>query len=157
MNQTVLSVTAILFALAGCVPAPESASNVTRKPAVPASNGDLLHFVQESGKPEVTTEKIAGDIVGRVVQVSAVRGAGPETDWTFEASEFRHVDILERHMAEQGLTLVIFMTTRNNPRPDEDHVEVSGKLQLQYEWKAGKWILTKIGNLTFRYSVGLST
>ena len=157
MDRTVLSVTAILFVLTGCVPAPESSSNVTRNPAVPAGNPGVLDFVQESGKPEVTAEKIVSDIVGRVVQVSELTGAGPATQWTFEADEFRHVDILERHRTEKGLTLVIFMTTRNNPRPDEDSVQVSGKLQLQYERRVGQWLLTTIENLTFAYSLGLST
>jgi hypothetical protein len=154
MDRTVLSVTVILFALTGCVPAPEPSSNVTRNPAVPAGNRDL--FVPESGKPEVTAEKIVSDIVGRVVQVSELTGAGPATEWTFDADEFRQVDILERHMTEKGLTLVIFMTTRNNPRSDEDPVQVSGKLQLQYEWRAGQWILAMIENLTFCYSFSLS-
>jgi hypothetical protein len=156
MDRTVLSVTAILFALMGCVPAPESSSNVTRNPAVPVGNRDLLHFVQESDKPEVATKKIVSDVVGRVIQVSELTGAGPATEWTFDADEFRQVDILEKHLTEKGLTLVILMTTRNNPGPDEDPVQVSGKLQLQYERTAGQWILTKIENLTFRYSIGLS-
>ena len=111
MDRTVLSITVILFALIGCVPAPESSSNVTRNAAVPAGDRDLLHFVQESGKPEVAAEKIVSDIVGRVVQVSELTGAGPATEWTFEADEFRQVNILERRLAENGLTLVIFMTT----------------------------------------------
>ena len=156
MDRTVLSITVILFALMGCVPAPESSSNVTRNPAVPVGNRDLLHFVQESDKPEVATKKIVSDVVGRVIQVSDLTGAGPATEWTFDADEFRQVDILERHMTEKGLTLVIFMTTRNNPGPDEDPVQVSGKLQLQYERTAGQWILTTIENLTFRYTIGLS-
>lgn len=149
MVRTILSFTAILFALTGCVPSPESSSNVT-------SNPDRLQFVQASGKPEVTGEKIASDIVGRVVQVSELTGAGPATEWSFEADEFRHVDILERKLTENGLGLVIFMMTRNNPRSDEDHVQVSGKLRLQYEWREGQWMLTTIENLTFCYSVGLS-
>jgi hypothetical protein len=157
MDRTVLGIMAILFALTGCVPAPESSSNVTRNPAVPAGDRDLLHFVQESGKPEVTAEKIGSDVVGRVIQVSELTGTGPATEWTFDADEFRQVDILEKHLTEKGLTLLIFMTTRNNPGADEDHVQVSGKLQLQYERRAGQWILTTIENLTFRYSVGLST
>ena len=157
MDRTVLSITVILFALMGCVPAPESSSNVTRNAAVPAGDRDLLHFVQESGKPEVATKKIVSDVVGRVIQVSELTGAGPATEWTFDADEFRQVDILEKHLTEKGLTLVIFMTTRNNPGPDEDPVQVSGKLQLQYERTAGQWILTKIENLTFCYSVGVST
>jgi hypothetical protein len=113
-------------------------------------------LVQESVKPEIAAGKIESDIVGQVVQIAELTGAGPETEWTFDAGEFRQVDILEKHMTEQGLTLVIFMMTRNNPRPDEDPVQVSGKLRVQYEWRAGKWILTTIENLTFRYSVGRS-
>ena len=157
MDRTVVSVTAMLFALTGCVPAPEPPSNAARTPAAPASNRDLLHFVQESGKPDVSAEKIGRDIVGRVVTVPELTGAGPTTDWTFEADELREVKILETHMADNALTLVIFMTTRNNPKPDEDHAQVSGKLQLQYEWRAGQWTLATIGNLTFRYSIGQST
>ena len=156
MNRTVLGVAAILFVLTGCMQATESSPNATRNPAVPAGNGERPNFVQESANSEVTAEKIVSDIVGRVVQVSELTGAGPATEWTFDADEFRQVDILEKHLTEKGLTLVIFMTTRNNPGPDEDHVQVSGKLQLQYERRAGQWILTTIGNLTFRYSVGLS-
>lgn len=157
MDRTVLSITALLLALTGCGPAPEPSSNVTSNPVVPAGNRDLLHLVQESGKTEVTVEKIVSDIVGRVVQVSELKGAGPKTEWTFEADEFRQVDILERRTTETALTLVIFMTTRNNPGPDEDSVQVSGKLQLQYEWRAGQWILTAVENLTFSYSIGVST
>jgi hypothetical protein len=157
MDRIVLSVTAILFALTGCVPAPESPSNATPGPAVPAGNHDLLHYVQDAGRPEVTAEKIMSDIVGREVQVFELTGAGPATEWTFEADEFRQADILERQMAGNELTVVIFMTTRNNPRPDEDDVQVSGKLRLQYEWRAGQWILTTLENLTFRYSLGQST
>ena len=157
MDRTVLSITAMIFALTACAPAPEPSANVYRDRAVLASHPDLLHFVQESGKPEVTADKIVGDIVGRVVHVSELTGAGPATKWTFEADEFRKVDILERQMRDKEITLVIFMSTRNNPRPDDDHVYVSGKLQLQYEWRAGRWILTRVGNLTFRYSIGLST
>ena len=156
MDRTVLSITVILFALMGCVPAPESSSNVTRNPAVPVGNRDLLHFVQESDKPEVATKKIVSDVVGRVIQVSDLTGAGPATEWTFDADEFRHVAILETHTTENALTLVIFMTTRSNHQSDEDPVQLSGRLRLQYEWRAGQWTLTTIENLTFCYSVGLS-
>lgn len=149
MNRTVLSVTVILFALAGCGPAPGYSSNITR-------NSDRLQLVQESGKAEISAAKISNDIVGRVVQVAELKGARDETEWTFAADEFRQVDILERHMTEKGLTLVIFMMTRNNPRPDEDPVQVAGKLQLQYARRAGRWILTSVENRTFSYSVGQS-
>jgi len=150
-----MSIAVILFALAGCTPSTESSSNVTTKSALAAGNTAPLHAVQESVKSEVTAEAIVSDVIGRVVKVSELTGQGPDTDWTFEADEFRKVDILEKHMTEKGLTLVIFMTTRNNPAANEDSVQVSGKLQLQYERRGEQWILTTVENLTFSYTVGL--
>jgi hypothetical protein len=116
-----------------------------------------LRLVQHPDKSEVTPEKIASDVVGQAVQIAELTGAGPEDKWTFEGEEFRQVDILEKHRTETEYTLVIFMTTRNNPKPGEVQVQVSGKLRLQYALKAGLWALTTIENLTFRYSVGVST
>ena len=97
------------------------------------------------------------DIVGRVVQVSELTGTWPPTEWTFDAGEFRQAEILSKHETETEYTVVIFMTTRSNPEPDEDDIQVSGRLQLHYEWKGGQWTLTNIENLSFRYSVGQST
>ena len=94
------------------------------------------------------------DIVGRVVSVSEVTGTWPPTEWTFDAAEFRQVEILDRRETNTGSTVIIFMTTRSNPQPDEDDIQVSGRLQLHYEWKGGLWTLTHIDNLSFRYSVG---
>ena len=103
------------------------------------------------------TIEIASDIVGRVIRVADVSGAGEATEWTFEKKEFRHVDVLERKVTGDTQTLVIFLTTRSNPEADEEQVQVSGKLQLRYERKAGQWVLTGIENLSFRYSVGVAT
>ncbi len=123
-------------------------------PAAPT--GGLRH-VQTPVRPEITAEKIMVDIVGRAVRISEIRGTLPPTEWTFEASEYRHANILEKRMTDTAYTIVIFMTTRNNHRDDEDDVQVSGRLQLYYEWRGGLWVLTGIENLTFRYSVGQST
>jgi hypothetical protein len=157
MNRSVLSIAAILFALTGCMPAPESSSDATGVSAFLAGIRDLLHSVQNSGKPAVTPEKIVRDVVGRVIEVPELTGTAPPIAWTFDADEFRQVEILERHTTEHGLTLVIFMITRSNPESDEDPVQISGKVRLQYEWRAGQWIITTIEPLTFRYSFGLST
>ena len=54
-------------------------------------------------------------------------------------------------------SIVILMTTRNNPGPNEDAVQVSGKLQLRYERTGGRWDLKAIENLNFRYTVGMAT
>jgi hypothetical protein len=150
MLRIILSSSAMLFALAGCGQAPDPSSTATGKP-------DPLQLVQNSRRPEITTEKIASDIVGRVVKISELTGDGPTDEWTFEASEFRQVNIVEKNLTNTGLTLVIFMTTRSNPKPDEAQIHVSGKLELLYEWKAGLWVLATLKNLTFRYTVGVPT
>jgi len=156
MARMTLSITAMLVALAGCSPAPESSPSAADR-ALPAGSRDDLRPVQAADRPAITAEKIKGDLVGRKVEVSDISSQGPDTEWTFEADEFKQVEILERHATEQGLTVDIYITTRNNPKPDEDSVQVSGKLQLHYEWRLVRWVLTRVDNLTFRYSVGVST
>jgi hypothetical protein len=150
MLRTILSLTTIFIALTGCGQAPDPSATVTATP-------NSLQLVQNARRPEITSEKIASDMVGKAVKISELTGGGPEDAWTFETSEFRQVNILEKNVTNAGLTLVIFMTTRNNPKPDESHVQVSGKLELQYEWKAGQWALANVKNLTFRYTVGVPT
>ena len=156
MLRILLGITAIVLALPGCSPAPEQSSGSTPGASVSPGNRAPLHPVQD-GKPEITPDKIVKDVAGRAIEVSEVTGAAPPTQWTFEADEDRHVDILERHVTDSGIELVIFMTTGNKPKPDEDNVQVSGKLRLHYEWKAGQWLLKGMQNLTFRYSLGLRT
>ena len=150
MNRSALIFCAVLGALAGCSPKPEAVTNggAANRPLQP---------VQDSRTSEISAEKIKSDVIRRVVMVSDVTGKGPETEWTFDADEYRQVEILESRATDNAVTLVIFMTTRNNPKPDEDNVQVSGKLHLRYARKAGQWVLTTIENLSFRYSVGLST
>jgi hypothetical protein len=148
---------ALALLLAGCGPAQESSSDITSTSATPAGNRDSQHHVQNRVAAEVGVAKIEKDIIGRVVKIRELTGSGPETEWTFDADEFKHVDILESRVTESGLTLVIFMATRNNPGPGEDSVQVSGKLQLQYERKSDQWMLITVESLTFAYSVGQST
>jgi hypothetical protein len=150
MRRTSLSLAVMLVVLTGCGQAPDPSSTVTATP-------NSLQLVQNAHRPELTSEKIASDIVGKVIKIAELTGGGPEDEWTFETSEFRQVNILEKSVTNTGLTLVIFMTTRNNPKPDESQVQVSGKLELQYEWKAGQWTLANVKNLTFRYTVGVPT
>lgn len=97
------------------------------------------------------------DVVGRVVMISEVSGVSPPTDWTFEADEYKQVEILEHDATQTVATITVFMATRNNPKPDEDAVQVSGKLKLRYVRKGNVWVLTTIENLTFRYTIGVST
>ena len=100
---------------------------------------------------------IAGDIVGKKVSIPELTGDGAKNQWTFEASEFRQINIQEKYLTNTGLTLATFITTRNNPKPGEAQIHVSGKLELQYEWKTGQWVLATVKNLTFRYTVGVPT
>ena len=140
----------VLLISAGCGPSPQSTSDNNW-------TADRLQAVQHPDKAAVSPEQVASDIVGRVVRVSDLSGNANPTEWTFESKEFRHVDILESETLGNIQTLVVFVTTRNNPVADEEQVQVSGKLQLVYERKGGKWVLTRIQNVNFRYSVGVAT
>ena len=149
MISNVVSITVIAICLAACGPAAGPVADSTR-------SAERVQPVQHPDKAEVSPEKVEADVIGRVVRVSELTGGG-ETEWTFDAQEFRHVDVLQRRDTAGGQTLVVFMTTRNAPAAGEDQVQVSGKLQLQYERKAGKWFLNRIENLSFRYTVGVGT
>jgi hypothetical protein len=111
-------------------------------------------MVQSQTQP-ISVEKISKDVVGRVVEITELAGDGTPTKWTFEADEFRQVQILEESVSGAAATIVIAMTTRNNPGPEDDAVQVSGKLRLHYELRQGEWILKDIENLAFQYTVGL--
>ena len=155
MMRIILGITAIVLALAGCGPTPQNPATIAKDP--PAAKQGGMQTVQKSDGPEITSEKINNEIVGRVVSVSDLAGVGPRDEWTFEASEFRKVDIIDRHVEENGFTITIFVTTRNNRRANEDDIQVSGTLRLHYEKNGSQWTLKKIDNLTFRYSLGVST
>jgi hypothetical protein len=146
MLRILLTVAALLFAATACTEAPDTSSG---SGTMPAANQD--------GKPVIAVEKIARDVVGRVVPITEVTGDGTPTDWTFEADEFKQVEIVEQQVSDNVATIVIFMTTHNNAGPNDDAVQVSGKLQLRYERNGGNWQLKAIENLSFRYTVGLAT
>ena len=150
MMKTFPAVSLVLLLVAGCSPSPQSTSDNNR-------SADRLQAVQHPDKAVVSPEQVASDIVGRVVRVSDLSGNANPTEWTFESKEFRHVDILGSETLGNIQTLVVFVTTRKNPAADEEQVQVSGKLQLVYERKGGKWVLTRIQNVNFRYSVGVAT
>lgn len=154
MVRIALTVPAIVFVLGGCGPNREPSPGATPSPPAFAGKGGSLHPVQDSDRPEITSERISKDVVGRAVQVTELTESGPATEWTFEADEYRRIDVLERHVTETGIDLLVFMLTRSNPKPDEDDVQVSGQLRLHYEWKDKQWHLGNIENVTFRYSVG---
>lgn len=148
MFRIILGIAAILLALTACTDAPDSSSG---------NAGDTLPAAdQKAGKQTIPVERIAGDLIGRVVPITEATGDGTPTDWTFDAGEFRQIEIVEMQMTESAATLVIFMTTRNNAGPKEDAVQVSGKLKLHYKRKGGRWQLIDIENRSFRYTVGLA-
>jgi hypothetical protein len=147
-------VAATIVTLAGCGPDAGPRVEVARRT-------DGLQSVQQSESrsenSDVNAEKIARDIVGKVVKVTQSSGVGGGNEWTFDADEFRRIVILERTDTPRGQTLVIYVTTQNNPAANEEQVQVSGKLQLDYDRQAGIWVLTGIENLSFRYTLGVST
>src|SRR5208282_550105 len=144
MTRITLTITAILLALTGCGPASPPPATTTPN-VLPVADKSLT----------ITEDQITRDIVGKDVQISDVAGDDPSNKWTFEADEYRHVEILESQRSDKGLTIVISMTTRNNSKPDEDSIQVSGKLRLIYEQDGAKWVLNQIENLTFKYSIGV--
>ena len=93
-------------------------------------------------------------MVGKKLAIPELHGDGAEEPWVFDASEFIHINIQENTVTSTGgETLVVFVTTRSNPKPDKTQIRVAGKLELQYEWKADRWGLATIRNLTVRYTV----
>jgi hypothetical protein len=152
MLRAILFAVAIVSGFAGCGAKPES-------PGLPPSvekRGSLLP-VQSANKSEITPGKISKDVVGQVVEVPEQSGSGPSDQWTFEAGEYRHIQILERRGTTGGVDLLVFMLTRSIPKPGEADVQVSGNLRLHYEWEGKQWVLRSIENVSFRYSVGVAT
>lgn len=136
--------------LAACSPESESSPGNTAGVAIQTA-------AQESTQPEITPEKISRDVVGHAVQILDDGDGGSPSTWTFEASEFRQVEILERQVSPTTATITVFMTTRDNPESGEDTHIVTGKLRLAYQHRGTQWVLTGIENLTFRGIAGIST
>lgn len=141
---------ALLFTVAACSPPPESSTGGASGLAIQTAN-------QDAAQPAITAETIVRDVIGHIVKITEAVGDSSPTDWTFEADEFKQVEILEREATPAEAAITVFMTTRNNPGPDEKAIQVSGKLRLHYQRKGGAWVLTTIENLTFRYTIGIST
>jgi hypothetical protein len=150
MIRAVLIAAATVAGFVGCGAKPDAPG----ASSAPKDSGSL-RSVQNSEKPEITADRISKDVVGRALVVPEVSGAGPNDKWTFEADEYRRIDILDRRPTAAGLDLLVFMLTRS--RPGEGDVQVSGQLRLRYEWKGKQWVLRSIENVSFRYSVGVST
>jgi hypothetical protein len=142
--------------LAGCGPGPERSTDPSS--AAPGTVREAApQRVQDSRRPEITIERISKDVVGWAVEVAEATGSGPTDKWTFEASEYRRIDILEKHATDSGEELLVFMLSRDNPKAGEPALQVSGRLKLRYDWRDGRWVLRRIENLTFRYTVGVAT
>ena len=95
MFRSLSIITALSLMLMGCGPAgAPSGAPAAGKAAAPDTGGQLR--VQDKGG-DITADKISKDVVGRVIEVGEMNGFAPSTEWTFEAGEFRRIDILERH------------------------------------------------------------
>ena len=152
MARAILIAVAIVSGFAGCGAKPEPTG-----PPPSAENGGSLRPVQSAERPEITAGQISKDVVGRVVEVPELSGSGPSDKWTFEADEYRRVEVLEKRATASGVDLLVFMLTRSNPGPGDAGIQVSGHLRLHYEWQGKQWVLRGIENVSFRYSVGVAT
>ena len=150
MIRIALITIAIAFGFTGC----EGKHETTGAPPFAKDNG-AVRPVQNSEKPDITVATISKDVVGKVVTVPEISGLGPSDKWTFEADEYRRIDILDKSPTATGVDLLVFMLTRS--RPGEGDIQVSGQLKLHYQWKGKQWVLHSIENLSFRYSLGVST
>ena len=135
----------MLLALTGCGQAPDPSPTIT-------GNADLQQIATDARRPEITAAQIAGDIVGKKLLIPELHGDKADEQWTFAASEFRQVYIQEQTVTSSGETLVVFVTTGNVPRPHKAPIHIAGKLELQYVWKADKWVLATVRNMTVRYT-----
>ena len=135
---------------AGCSPAPKSAAEGSAGATMPTAG-------QDGQTQPISVYKILRDVVGHVVMITEISDDSEPTEWTFDADEFKQAEILSSEATATTATITIFMTTRNNPKPDEDAVQVTGRLRLYYQRQSDKWVLKKIDNLSFRYTVGVST
>jgi hypothetical protein len=146
MIRRITSAAVVLVALTSCGQAPDPSPTVTRNP-------DQQQIAKDASRPEITAEKVAGDIVGKKLSIPELHGNGAAEQWIFDADEFRQANIQEQTVTSTGETLVVFVITRSIPKPDKAQIHVAGKLELQYVWKADKWVLATVRNLTVRYTV----
>ncbi len=143
MARLILLIAGTVFILTNCSRAPEAMTTIAT-----TTTPDLL----QPERPAITSAEVGSDIVGRVVNVTGLQESGPPTPWTFEADDYRQVQVLnERESGDQSIVDVV-VTTDNSPLPGENDVHVAGTLRLHYDWSAGKWNLGEIENVSFRYS-----
>jgi hypothetical protein len=146
MIRAILIVAIVLPALAGCGQAPDPTPTVMGK-------ADLQEIARSARRPDITADKIAGDLVGRKLSIPELNGGGADQQWIFDASQFIRINIQQDTVTSTGgKTLVIFLTTRSNPKSGKTQIHIAGKLELQYEWKADKWVLATVRNLTAHYT-----
>jgi hypothetical protein len=139
----VLFVALVFLALSGCSKAPEAST-----PLIP---------VMQHDQAVLTVEKIKQDLVRRRVHISGVTEDLPDDVWMFDFDEPKQVEILQQQATDRGLTVVILMRTGDNPnRNEEEPIEVSGKLRLDYLKQGSRLMLKDVENLTFRYSIGIA-
>ncbi len=133
----------LVFGLASCSKTPEASTSL-----IPVATKD---------QAAITAEKIKQDLIRRKVLIYGTNQDLPDDVWTFDSDEPKQVQILDQQVTRDGLTVVILMTTVDNPsRYQEEPIGVSGKLRLDYVKQGSRFVLRNIENLSFRYSVGVS-
>ena len=118
MVRAITSAAIVFLALTGCGQAPDPTPTVTRK-------ADLEQIAKDARRPEITAEKITGDIVGKKLAILELHGDEPAEQWTFAANELRQVNIQEMTVTSTGETLVVFVTTGSIPRPNKTNIRLA--------------------------------
>src|ERR1035437_4726486 len=93
---------AMFCAVAACSPARESSAGSPPGQAIQTA-------AQDVPQPEITAETIVRDVVGRVVKITETHGDSIPTEWTFDADEFKQVEILERAATPEAAAITVFM------------------------------------------------
>lgn len=124
--------------------------------AQPSAARPFLQPVQTQQKGEISVAQILRDVVGRQIWVSELSSASEQLDWTFAADEPKRVDVIEQQMSATTAALVVHMFTSGAPGSDDEDVQLAGRLKLNYEWDGRRWMLRRIDNLSFRYSLRIS-
>jgi len=104
-------------------------------------------------KSSIPLSKIYQDIVGKSLDIFWIDG-GYQTKWTFAANETREIEIVKSEIGKENASVTIRMLTQD-AAPNENGLwsSLKGNLRLQYERIAGGWLLTKVENIDFKYTV----
>jgi hypothetical protein len=109
LYPVVLLVALVFLGLSSCSKAPQ-ASN----PLIPVVQHD---------QAVLTVDKIKQDLIRRKVHISGLTKDLPDDVWTFDSDEPKQIEILEQQVMDNGITVIILMTTGDNSERDLQAIE----------------------------------